>query len=299
MKKFFQYELVSNQSYELLSLLSLTFVVHFQVSGDCTYFDCKNVPNILETESLSSVPIGLPISNCEIDLVCEKYMPDEGEMSVRGACLFVGYFDEPFFGHHMKNDVTPVHFRTGDFAKRLKGGDLVFLGRKDRTIKVNGQRVALEEVENAIREHPEVSDAAVTFEKTHGDLSHLQAFFVMKTTDRFQKGHISDIGQQHAEELTVSIRNWLVKKLPSAMVPTCFFCSEMLPLSASGKIDYAMLSSSTYMAKWPRFKYGKALSFKGHLQIIKEVLSSILFKFCPISLLLKDVSVFLVSAVNF
>lgn len=257
--------------------------MHFQVSGDCTYFDCKNLPNILEDESLSSVPIGVPISNCEIDLVGEKHMPDEGEISVGGACLFMGYFGEPLSWNPIEHDATPLHFRTGDFAKRLKSGDLVFMGRKDRSVKVNGQRVALEEVENAIREHPEVRDAAVIFANSHEHLSQLQAFFVMKTPLEFQKGHLSDVEQQHVEELITSIRNWLVRKLPTAMVPTRYFCMELLPVSASGKIDYAMLSSSTYTTKWQSVECGETYSFEGHVQMIKEVLSSILLKFCPIS----------------
>jgi acyl-CoA synthetase len=33
-----------------------------------------------------------------------------------------------------------AHYRTGDFARRLKTGELIFLGRKDRIVKIYGQR---------------------------------------------------------------------------------------------------------------------------------------------------------------
>lgn len=256
--------------------------MHLQVSGDCTYFDCNRLPGILEVESLSSVPIGLPISNCDVNLVGEADTADEGEIYVGGVCLCTGYFDGLFRGNSSKNNVTQLHFRTGDFAKRLKSGDLVFLGRKDRTIKVNGQRVALEEVENAIREHPEVSDTAVIVKEVQGGLSHLQAFYVMNTADRFYTGQSSEIDQQHVEELGASIREMLLRKLPLAMIPTRYSCIEMLPISASGKTDYMMLSSSSYMQKWPRNKYEKALPSEGSLQIIKEA-------FCD-ALLVEEVS---------
>ncbi|XP_020241023.1 putative acyl-activating enzyme 19 isoform X2 [Asparagus officinalis] len=241
-----------------------------EVSGDCMYFDCKNLPSILEAESLSSVPIGLPIYNCEIDLVGEKDVPDEGEISVKGACVFWGYFGEPLTANAIKYDANPLHFRTGDFAKRLKSGNFVFLGRKDRTIKVSGQRVALEEVENAMKEHPDVIDAAVTCEKAHGELFFLRSFFVMKTTKKLQKGYASDVDQKHVEELSASIRDNLVKKLPSAMIPRHFFCIEQLPLTSSGKIDYSMLSKSQYMPILNRIEYKKSISSGAHLQLIKE-----------------------------
>lgn len=47
-----------------LSVADMT-IVKFKVSGDCTYFDCKRLPMILETETLTSVPIGIPIAGCD------------------------------------------------------------------------------------------------------------------------------------------------------------------------------------------------------------------------------------------
>jgi len=136
----------------------------FQVSGDCTFFDCKDLPTILEREELSSVPIGFPISNCEVSLVTEDGLADEGEISVSGACLFSGYLADPMTSICPGNDEILAHYKTGDFARRLKTGQLIFLGRKDRTFKTYGQRFSLEEVESILTEHPDVNDAAVTFQ---------------------------------------------------------------------------------------------------------------------------------------
>ncbi|KAG0491983.1 hypothetical protein HPP92_005381 [Vanilla planifolia] len=152
------------------------------VSGDCTYFNCKNLPNLLEAEQLTSVPIGKHISNVQIDLVGEPNERDKGELCIRGMCLFAGYLGETSNEQPINDDGTPLHFKTGDVAIRLNSGDFVFLGRKkDRVVKIRGQRVALEEVECVLREHPDISDAAVIFRHTNAGCSHLEAFFVVKT----------------------------------------------------------------------------------------------------------------------
>jgi acyl-CoA synthetase (AMP-forming)/AMP-acid ligase II len=49
---------------------------------------------------------------------------------------------------------------TGDLG-RLEGGVLTVLGRRDDTIITGGENVRPEEVEEVLRAHPRVSDAAV------------------------------------------------------------------------------------------------------------------------------------------
>ncbi|XP_031259561.1 putative acyl-activating enzyme 19 isoform X3 [Pistacia vera] len=216
-----------------------------EVSGDCTYFDCKNLPTILETETLTSVPIGIPISNCNVVLVeSDTDTPNQGEIYVGGLCVSSGYLSEStsmsseFVKLHKKsicnysvNYGSPLYFRTGDFAKRLQSGDLVFLGRKDRTVKVNGQRMALEEIEYTLREHPDVVDAAVISHNVQGEPALLQAFILLQEKDK------------SGEICIESIKSWMINRLPLAMIPSRFVIMESLPMSSNGKVDYASLAS--------------------------------------------------------
>ncbi|CAM8920673.1 unnamed protein product [Rhodiola kirilowii] len=73
-----------------------------------------------------------------------------GEIYVGGYCMSSGYISNP----------TSI---SSDFVRRLESNDLLFEGRKDRTVKVNGNRIALEELENALRGHPDILDAAVLY----------------------------------------------------------------------------------------------------------------------------------------
>ncbi|KAG6486945.1 hypothetical protein ZIOFF_055526 [Zingiber officinale] len=250
------------------------------VSGDCTYFDCKKLADVLDVEPLSSVPIGFPISNCETVLVGQPNCPDEGEIYVSGVCLFAGYHDNMNNDPMGKSSVS--QFQTGDFARRLRSGDLVFLGRHDRTVKINGQRVALEEIESAMKDHPEINDAAVTYHGSDGVATQLEAYFVMKSSEGFKKNHRPLDKLQMVESLIPSIRSWLQTKLPSVMIPSYYFCMESLPILDSGKINHLELSSSVSTPKQHISPFGRNSSSVNQLQTIKDV-------FCD-ALLVKEVA---------
>ncbi|KAJ9558530.1 hypothetical protein OSB04_013144 [Centaurea solstitialis] len=215
-----------------------------EVSGDCTYFDCKRLSSLSEDELLSSVPIGIPIPNCEVALVGED-APNSGEIYVSGLCIATGYFDHDImplndvkvlpgstFCCSANENESVLYFKTGDFAKQLPGGDLVFLGRNDRTVKVNGHRIALEEIENTIRMHEDVGDAAVIFNTAEEEVAYLEAYLVTKH------------GLDCVKSLRYSVRGWMVDKLPLAMIPSHFFFVESIPMTSSGKVDYTLLASS-------------------------------------------------------
>ncbi|KAF8379018.1 hypothetical protein HHK36_028445 [Tetracentron sinense] len=255
----------------LCKLLPKTSILNLygstEVSGDCTYFNCKKLPMILETQALDSVPIGVPISNCDVVLVGEPDAPNEGEIYVGGVCISTGCVLDPTIGSldYVKlpqdsvcNFPTRLYFRTGDFARRLQSGDLVFLGRKDRTIKVNGQRISLDEIENILREHPDVVDAAVISRNGQGEPARFGAVLVLKRKDEF------------GDVLRFSIRSWLVRKLPLAMIPNLYSCVDSLPMSSTGKIDYTLLSGSTFFTEHVQNETDCGESNHVLLQNIKE-----------------------------
>ena len=177
------------------------------MTGDCTYFDCKRLSLLLEKEVLTSVPIGLPMSNCDVVLHGEN-TPHEGEIYVGGLCVAAGYFDHPYLkpladgtlsSEHDANGCKVQHYyKTGDFARKLPSGDLVCLGRKDRIVKVSGNRIALEEIESALRDHPDVADAAVLSREVDGEFLLLEAHVVMEKTAK------------HDKLLKTALKNWLL-----------------------------------------------------------------------------------------
>ncbi|MCW5250407.1 AMP-binding protein [Streptomyces sp. SHP 1-2] len=89
-----------------------------------------------------TVPIGTPLDGCDQTLLpAEDPARHLGHLVVSGPLVCAGYLDggrlaEPF----------PVHrgratYRTGDLVRRDASGALVYAGRQDSQIKVNGTRV--------------------------------------------------------------------------------------------------------------------------------------------------------------
>jgi acyl-CoA synthetase len=226
------------------------------------------LPAILEREELNSVPIGFPISNCEVSLVTGDGLADEGEISVSGACLFTGYLADSMTSNCPESSEIIAHYRTGDFARRLKTGELIFLGRKDRIVKIYGQRFSLEEVESTLREHPDVSDAAVTFQ-SKGSLD-FKAYLVLKSNDQIPKCIQCYSGLNSSQDVIAPLRNWLIMKLPLAMVPRLFIPMKSLPLTLSGKIDYVKLSSLD-CALEPCESDPESSPVDPYMQVIKKV----------------------------
>ncbi|WP_109031549.1 acyl-CoA synthetase [Streptomyces rubrogriseus] len=114
--------------------------------------------------------VGVPLPGVELRLVDEDGTPiaaldgeSVGEIQVRGPNLFTEYLNRP--------DATAAaftedgFFRTGDMAVRDPDGYVRIVGRKATDlIKSGGYKIGAGEIENALLEHPEVREAAVTGE---------------------------------------------------------------------------------------------------------------------------------------
>jgi aryl carrier-like protein len=148
------------------------------------------------------------------------------------------FVDDPFGGGRM--------YRTGDRARLMSDGNIMFLGRRDHQVKIRGQRVELEEIERVIGRHPAVRQVVVRVDRSPGD-GRLVAHVVASASV------ISD------EEL----KRFAAERLPSAMLPSVFDRLDALPLNVHGKIDRDALarralpapaSSSAYEAPETRLQ---------------------------------------------
>ncbi len=129
----------------------------------CAVFDCA------QPFSGARVPIGRPIPGTKLLVLDEALRPVPpgvpGELFVSGPGIAKGYLNQPewtaarFLRH--QNPHASRLYKTGDRVRWLPDGNLEFLGRVDAQIKIRGYRVELGEIENVLKSHPDVSDAAV------------------------------------------------------------------------------------------------------------------------------------------
>ncbi len=119
---------------------------------------------------------------------------------------------------------------TVDIARQTVDGIYIILGRKDRQVKINGQRVEPMEIEAAIREAPGVLDAIV-LPRTGRQTTTLLAFVA--------------VGPNVDPDLGVSLRQMLRSRLPNHMVPSRIDVMGELPRLPGGKVDaMALLARS-------------------------------------------------------
>jgi acyl-coenzyme A synthetase/AMP-(fatty) acid ligase len=109
-------------------------------------------------------------------------------------------------------------YHTGDVVRLLPDGCMVVQGRRDRLLKVNGQRVSLLEIEATLRGMPGCAQVSVQPREQDG-ATQLVAFLVT------EPGAPRDPGA------------WLAARLPRYMVPARFWPVPALPLLPGGKVD--------------------------------------------------------------
>ncbi len=180
-------------------------------------------------EDAGHVPIGTPLNNVRVYLLDAngEPVPDglTGEIHVGGDAVGRGYLNAPV---QDESRFQPDPFaaggrmyRTGDLAYRLPDGNLVFLGRADRQVKVRGYRIELEEIEAALAAHPGIRHCAVVAAGPEG----------RRKLAAYVEAAPGQAGGPSAWSAFLS------RRLPEHMLPAGFMVLEKMPVTAGGKID--------------------------------------------------------------
>jgi amino acid adenylation domain-containing protein/thioester reductase-like protein len=117
-------------------------------------------------ESMARIPAGQPLSGTRVRIVrddgTDSAAEESGELWLGGAGVGLGYFDNTEATEARFSIVDGVRWlRTGDLAYRDRSGDVVVTGRRDRAIKLRGQRLDLGDVEGALGRHPALLECVV------------------------------------------------------------------------------------------------------------------------------------------
>jgi amino acid adenylation domain-containing protein/non-ribosomal peptide synthase protein (TIGR01720 family) len=180
----------------------------------------------IDTEK-EGVSIGRPAANTKIYVVNTDLQLQPvgviGELLIGGIQVANGYVNKPELTAQkfIKNPFQAEGnvYRTGDLVRWLPNGTLDFLGRKDDQVKINGYRVELGEVTNAIENLENVKQAVVVVDEVPGS-KRLLAYFVAEN------------------ELTrEGIQKELKGKLPEYMIPVDFMQLDTIPLTINGKVN--------------------------------------------------------------
>ncbi|MEI9995551.1 MAG: alpha/beta fold hydrolase [Rhizomicrobium sp.] len=188
------------------------------------------VPNGFPREG-SRVPLGYPLAGNALAILGEDGQAvtpgEEGELVVCSPYVALGRWrdgrveagDFPAAA----NDPSCRVLRTGDLVRLRADGLIDLIGRKDRQLKIRGQRVEPGELEAALRRCDGVHDAAV-FPRRVGAQWWLIAYVV---------------GAVDTAALKAALRD----RLPAALQPQRIHAVAAIPRLASAKLDMAALGA--------------------------------------------------------
>lgn len=179
---------------------------------------------------LIGIPIGRPIPNSTIRILDRFSRPVPigavGEICLSGPGLARGYRNraEPSQSAFVGVGAERV-YHTGDLGLWLEDGEIVYRGRRDAQVKLNGRRIELAEIEAALRRLPGIAQAAVIVTDAGGGRAGRLVAYVVAAIAPDPE----------------AVRRQLAETLPGYMIPSALVTLSDLPLTLAGKLDRAAL----------------------------------------------------------
>lgn len=211
--------LTDNLSYELIDYYGPT---------ECTVY--STFRKVKDREGAYVPSIGRPIANTYAYILNEqkKLVPigAAGELHIGGVPVADGYLNNPALTGEkfINNPFRPGEklYCTGDLAQWNEDGSIVFLGRKDKQVKVRGYRIELAEIEGALAIQPGVKESIVIARDNKTGNQYLIAFIVC---------------ERHMHMDLPAMRQKLKESLPGYMIPSQLIQVERIPVTTNGKTD--------------------------------------------------------------
>ncbi|WP_077213401.1 class I adenylate-forming enzyme family protein [Bacillus dakarensis] len=201
-----------------------------QVFPNATY---HNVYGATETTSPTTImpasypmskatSVGLPVETGDVKIVDdhdnEAGVNEIGELLIKGPMVIGEYWDNP---EANKTSFIDGYWRSGDLAKVDEDGFIYIMDRKKDMINRGGEKIFSIEVEDVLKKHPEIIEAAVVAVPDEIFGERVKAIIVSDTLN---------------DDSTDAIRSYCKQYLAKFKVPELFEFMEELPKTASGKV---------------------------------------------------------------
>lgn len=193
----------------------------------CTYYKFITGGDNLSSNGI--VSIGEPLANVDAIIIDEfgntLFGSEKGELCVSGPQVTPGYWNNQkknamsFFVKTVDGE-EKRYYHTGDLCYRDLSGNIMYLGRMDQQVKIQGFRVELSEIEFHSRRFfkGEKRVVAVTYNNRQG-FAEVVLFVeseAVKSSDLF---------------------DYLHERLPSYMIPSRIIFENSFPMNGNDKID--------------------------------------------------------------
>jgi malonyl-CoA/methylmalonyl-CoA synthetase len=166
--------------------------------------------------------VGRPLPGVEVRRVDPKGRPapalEPGEIEVKGPGVFVQYWARP---EETARSFRDGWFRTGDVAV-VEDGSYRILGRQSvDIIKTGGYKVSALEIEEILRQHPEIRECAVVG---------------IADPEWGERVAVAVVTADDADLSLEPLRNWSKERLAPYKAPSRLLILEELPRNPMGKV---------------------------------------------------------------
>ena len=177
-----------------------------------------------QTRLTSPDSVGRPVFGVEIEVVSDDHLPlprrSVGLLRYRGPGVATGHFREEADASAFRDG----WFYPGDLAEIDDGGHVTLRGRRKDMIIRGGINIHPAEIEQVLREHPSVVDAAVVGRPSAKLGETVAAFVVIRS---------------NVEDAVLA--GWCAERLAPYKVPDSFARVDELPRNSAGKVLKATL----------------------------------------------------------
>ena len=221
----------------LLPELRVAFQNFLRVPLSVTY-GCTEAPSVSARkfdpgERCEDINLGRPSDGRDVHILDQNLDPVPPGHSGRiylGGMLSIGYYNSPrltaerFLPDPFSEVPGARLYDSGDRGKLNADGSLIYLGRTDNQIQINGQRVDCTEVEKTIAAMDSVEQVVAVLQGQSDEPMFVA--YVVTGNESLMEAEVREHARSH---------------LPHYMVPARFKMLRELPLLPSGKLDRAAL----------------------------------------------------------
>lgn len=205
-----------------------TFINLYGPTESTIYCTAYTIPPTGCKHHNGMIAIGKPFYGIKVCLMNEEGKPvpfnaeQAGELWVSGKQVMKGYWKAP-----EKSEIALVkgldgniYYKTGDLCRIDEEGDIIYCGRKDYQVKVQGFRIELSEIEYVVKKYFNDQHNAVVIPK-YPEGRGCELHLVIEDTEFNKK----------------ALHEYICSKLPIYMVPKYIHGIANFPLNTSNKID--------------------------------------------------------------
>lgn len=203
-----------------------SFVNLYGPTEGTIYCTAYPIPNTLCKHHNGMIAIGKPFAGIDVLIMDSNATPvstgETGELWISGMQVMNGYWNSPEKTQECLTEGPDgkIYYKTGDLCQIDADGDIIYCGRKDSQIKLQGFRIELSEIEHVVKNYFNNECKAIVLPK-YGENNQCELHLVV------EKVHLD---KQQIEEHMNS-------RLPFYMVPKHIHCMEHFPLNTSSKTD--------------------------------------------------------------